>query len=260
MQRRTIFLGNWKFWAITIIVIIFIFWVIFGGRRDLQPIGLAPLFAPQSPRQDPLPGSPVHNDPGDVQPGNVSISPRTPMRLEREGNVTPPGGASPRGLVRRDSIEGLPPPPPRRFRSIGEELTCVAFEEILGRRVQVNVRPNFLRNPETGRNLEYDCYDPETGIAIEYDGGQHRVFTPRFHASQEDFERQMRLDKLKNDLSVENNITLIRVADIVDVCDPDERDPSGFRYNPRINRIERGRRIRAYLESRLGSAMAGLQE
>jgi len=36
-----------------------------------------------------------------------------------------------------------------------------------------SVRPNFLRNPKTGRNLELDGYCEELKLAFEYDGRMH---------------------------------------------------------------------------------------
>lgn len=36
-----------------------------------------------------------------------------------------------------------------------------------------NYRPNWLKNPKTGHNLELDIYYPELGIAIEVNGISH---------------------------------------------------------------------------------------
>lgn len=39
----------------------------------------------------------------------------------------------------------------------------------------VNIRPDFLRNPDTGSNLELDCYNSGLNIALEYNGRQHYI-------------------------------------------------------------------------------------
>ena len=36
-----------------------------------------------------------------------------------------------------------------------------------------SVRPNWLKNYETGYNLELDCYNDELKVALEYNGEQH---------------------------------------------------------------------------------------
>lgn len=162
---------------------------------------------------------------------------------------------TPKTRVKRN-VSNLGPEPERKFRSIGEELTCQVFEEILGRRVLSGIRPKYLRNPETGRCLEYDCYDPVLRIAIEYNGRQHYEYTPRFHKDINKFYDQIYRDRLKLTLSTQNNIVLVRVPYIIDVCDPCENSPSGYKYNRRITREQRRERIKAYLKpiiSKIGS-------
>ena len=73
------------------------------------------------------------------------------------------------------------------------------------------VRPSFLRNPLTKRRLELDFYCPELKLAVEYNGPQHYHFTPYIHSTLEVFNAQCYRDKLKKDLCLKNNITLIVV-------------------------------------------------
>ncbi len=56
-----------------------------------------------------------------------------------------------------------------------------------------NARPNWLNNPETGKNLECDIYLPNYNIGIEYDGS-------RWHGNPE-------RDRKKDQIAKENNET-----------------------------------------------------
>lgn len=72
-------------------------------------------------------------------------------------------------------------------------------------------RPNFLKNPDTGFNLELDCYEWKLKIACEYQGKQHYVYTPFFHKTKEDFEIMKENDKLKVAICEKIGVFLIRV-------------------------------------------------
>jgi hypothetical protein len=73
-------------------------------------------------------------------------------------------------------------------------------------------RPDFLKNPVTGQNLELDCYNPQLKIALEYDGQQHAQYTPHFHRNDKwKFIYQVRKDDWKNLKCQEHGITLVRV-------------------------------------------------
>ena len=63
----------------------------------------------------------------------------------------------------------------------------------------------------TGRNLELDAYNEELHIALEYNGRQHYEYTPRFHRSLDDFEKQVYRDELKKKLCDANNVSLLIV-------------------------------------------------
>ena len=104
----------------------------------------------------------------------------------------------------------------RKFGSIGEKLCCKVLEEFLEREVKVGIRPNFLKNPETGRNLELDVYDDQTKIAIEYNGQNHYSFVDQFHKNNEELTSQMKRDKLKVELCKKAGIKLIIVPYTID--------------------------------------------
>jgi len=128
----------------------------------------------------------------------------------------------------------------RNFKSVGERLACEALETRLGREIIVNSRPQHLRNPKTGRCLEYDGYDPITKTAIDYNGPQHYEWPNRYHRTEDDFKDQLERDKLKVQLSEKAGIRLICIPYTVD-CPAKNTYPShDVRYA----------RILAYLESK----------
>lgn len=75
-----------------------------------------------------------------------------------------------------------------------------------------SARPNFLKNPATGKNLEFDCYNENLKIALEYDGVQHSKYSPYFHrGGAKEFTYQTKKDDYKSFKAKEEGITLIRV-------------------------------------------------
>lgn len=91
----------------------------------------------------------------------------------------------------------------------GEETTALFLEWMVAPRVILirHARPDFLRNIETGQNLEYDIYVPEFYWAIEYHGDQHFGPTQRYQGDRAFVERYKR-DLRKAHLSKDNNIRL----------------------------------------------------
>lgn len=77
--------------------------------------------------------------------------------------------------------------------------------------VQRNVRPRWLRNPETGRNLELDMYCPDLRLACEYNGSQHYHESELHRPGSDDFRRQQRRDRLKKRLCERHGVRLIVV-------------------------------------------------
>ncbi|ALX27554.1 putative nuclease [Golden Marseillevirus] len=77
------------------------------------------------------------------------------------------------------------------------------LENIYGKKFE-SVRPEFLRNPKTGRRLELDCYNEELKLALEYDGVQHSKYSKFFHKTPEHFVNQARRDLYK-DKAVKKN-------------------------------------------------------
>lgn len=132
----------------------------------------------------------------------------------------------------------------RHFRSVGEELCCKIFEEYLERQVLVNRRPNFMRNPETGRNLELDVYDPITKVAIEYNGVQHYEPTAHFNMDRDSVNKQAERDVIKAKLCKDNGIKLIVVPYTVD---SGYKDINGKWHSVSRNRYIREEKLRSYI-------------
>ena len=71
------------------------------------------------------------------------------------------------------------------------------------------VRPSFLKNPKTNRNLELDMYNKDLSICCEVNGQQHCEYLPHFHKSFDDFKAQQYRDHLKYVKCKEHNVKLI---------------------------------------------------
>lgn len=74
-----------------------------------------------------------------------------------------------------------------------------------------SIRPKWLKNPETGFNLELDCYNPDFQLALEYNGANHENFVYHFHKTMDKFEAQQRRDHHKKNKCSELDIYLIIV-------------------------------------------------
>lgn len=96
-----------------------------------------------------------------------------------------------------------------------EGFCCNLLEHIYGKPFGT-VRLSYMKNPETGRALEFDCYNDELKIAVEYEGYQHYVFPNRFHRTREEFDGQIRRDNYKWHLAEEHGIYTIFVPNLTD--------------------------------------------
>ena len=99
--------------------------------------------------------------------------------------------------------------------SLGERIVRAYFEAVF----QVSflrVRPNFLKNPKTGENLELDGYNKDLGIAFEHQGRQH--FSPKdfFKWGHEEKSLRIRLDQLKRNLCAEAGVKLVEIPSVPD--------------------------------------------
>jgi|APGre2960657423_1045063.scaffolds.fasta_scaffold189434_1 hypothetical protein len=73
------------------------------------------------------------------------------------------------------------------------------------------IRPEFLKNESSGRNLEIDLFNKDIGLAVEIQGIQHYKFTPRFHLTPHQFSEQQQRDQKKALKCRQYGIKLIEV-------------------------------------------------
>lgn len=99
--------------------------------------------------------------------------------------------------------EGCPECSKKTF--VGQERTRLIFEANF-RTAFPTVRPDWLKNPETGKNLEIDGYSEELKIGFEYQGNQHYDNNTQFAG---ELDKQLKRDELKAQLAKENGVHLI---------------------------------------------------
>jgi hypothetical protein len=135
--------------------------------------------------------------------GHPVILDYVPTYTSRLPSVTP-----------RNLPQPLNPPtysrPNGRFISRGERLCCQTMTNIYGVPF-TTVRPDWLKNPETGENLELDCYNDELKIAVEYNGEQHYKWPNFTRQTHQEFINQVRRDEFKMDVCDRYGVYLIVV-------------------------------------------------
>jgi len=90
-----------------------------------------------------------------------------------------------------------------------EQRCRMILERIFGKSFP-SVRPNWLKNPATKRNLELDMYCHQLRLACEYQGIQHYKMT-QFHGNKRELLYQMKRDAYKAKKCKELGVTLIQV-------------------------------------------------
>ena len=83
----------------------------------------------------------------------------------------------------------------------------------------VSVRPNWLKNPVTNRNLELDLFNENLNLAFEIQGIQHYKFSTYFYKTYSDFKYQQLKDEYKKLLCKNNDITLVEIPYWVETND-----------------------------------------
>lgn len=93
--------------------------------------------------------------------------------------------------------------------SQGEQETRWVLESMFQRPFP-SKRPDILKNPVTGRNLECDMMNEELKLCVEYQGKQHFQFVNHFH-TPEQFQDQQARDLLKKELLKQHGYVLIEI-------------------------------------------------
>lgn len=170
---------DWKIWLIVIIIIIGLFWLFYGGNKDVKGRSLDDIL--NGFRSSSIP--PNQNYEPDDYLSNIPAAGRS--KIENRTDIV--------------------------FTNLIHELGGDVSK------IQRNVRLPCIINPETGRRLEFDIYyeDDDVKVAVEVDGNQHSNFPNSFHRNtpegRRDFEAQKRRDQYKNQAAEDNNICLIRI-------------------------------------------------
>jgi hypothetical protein len=108
------------------------------------------------------------------------------------------------------SLRRLFIPKQKHITSKFEETCREVFEKHYGVKFKP-IRPDWLKNPKTGSNLELDGYNKKLKIAFEANGIQHYKYDPHFHNSKADYKDQRYRDKLKAKLCKKQGVHLISI-------------------------------------------------
>lgn len=74
-----------------------------------------------------------------------------------------------------------------------------------------SVRPDWLNNQKTQKNMEIDMYNEKLKLGFEYNGVQHYEYNKFFHKSFADFEAQVERDKAKKEICEQNGVKIIYI-------------------------------------------------
>lgn len=103
-------------------------------------------------------------------------------------------------------------PPKKNGKRVNKyENMCRNIMERIYQRPFPSIRPDFLKNPKTGKNLELDMFNEDLMLAVETNGSQHYHYNPYYHRDYNDFLEQVQRDQYKRDKCNELGITLIEV-------------------------------------------------
>lgn len=223
----------WQGWICVLVVLLFIIYLFFGGRDDVHFHGYKTLdLGYDSVNQKEHDKKEISEEENESEyidrtprlPNNVSSAPMISMSESFEVPASPVI----ENLIEEEKeivpcdfeIESLKSPrslalgPHKCYKnnkiSKGEALCKQAIEEIYNAPFYC-IRPDFLKNPETGRNLELDLYNDFYKIAVEYNGFQHVCWPNNFHKTREEFINQVRRDEYKLDMCDKHGIYLITV-------------------------------------------------
>lgn len=191
---------SWVYWFIFLLVILIVIWI-FYGRKNYPFVGFSPLLSPQSAQSN---ESRIQIDPitrTDIQQ-NIKLQQAMDPNICTNPLNTYPKDDQPLKNKNNSKMTS--------FRSKKELICCQILEDIY-KKPFTSFRPSFLKNPETGYNLEIDCYNDELKIGLEYQGSQHYIYPNYTTQSINDFIQQLRRDQYKVEACDRNGVYLITV-------------------------------------------------
>lgn len=97
-----------------------------------------------------------------------------------------------------------------KCKSFKTEVECVKIVETL-LNVSFHKKRIYYDNLNKHKFIEFDGYNKELKLAIEYQGYQHYEYPNIWHKNKNDFERSQQRDKLKKDYCIFNNIKLLEI-------------------------------------------------
>lgn len=267
-----------NFVFLIIIVTIFLYLLcspdIHGFRtpRPTQPSGIYPVVTT---------GQPYY-----LSPSNVRIVETPTVTLSKSGFYV--GRDSPTESVAASTVCGVPTEYPpfkpetnnvevvnKRKESVGERICRRIFNRFVstklgyGKEVMGPIRPNFLKNPKTGHNLELDMFEAFDsritdknqiidGIAIEYNGLQHDQYVPGMHEDEAAFTEQQFRDNHKASICGKKGIILIIIDTKIDVSRILNTTGKGKRKYINLSESQREENIEAVLLPKLEEAYTKL--
>lgn len=104
---------------------------------------------------------------------------------------------------------------PNFFGSGKYENECRRILEGIFNRPFSKQRPNWLKRPSTGKNLELDGYNPDLKLAFEYNGIQHAKFHHMHRGNIQAFNDQQERDRLKALLCNQHGVKLVVIPHTV---------------------------------------------
>ena len=208
---------HWSFWILFLLGILFLLWLFFGGKQ-YEFVGLTPLL----PLQDDFQVEEVCSIERRINPRLINrqitsqdlpdvITCLDGDSFERKDKHNQNTEQPTFVIYDDDHIPNVPfPAKPSKWKR--QEACCRGIEEIFGKPFRRDVRDvSWLYNPETGANLELDCYNEELGVAVEHNGEHHYKFPNHWNKTRDEWVAMVRRDKLKPDLCDQNGVYLVTI-------------------------------------------------
>lgn len=121
---------------------------------------------------------------------------------------------------------------------LGERILREYFQQFFNKDFP-NVRPNWLKNPKTNKNLELDGFNEDLQIAFEHQGYQHY----QNHHANKKLDEQIYRDKIKKRICKEKGILLFIIPEIPRLTSLDGLDDMVQKILLENNYIKKRRKV-----------------